>query len=194
MKRACSVTDPRHTVAPQPPSCGTPDAVRLYERLGFSHTLRVVADYFQTTSLVGSARNDEAFGTSVVGLRRRLSDWCDFGALDVLDLGSGTRELCKLASGLGARRVIGVNLCQEEIDFARTQMDAEFACQDIADFLGSQPETSVDLIVALNILAHLDKNKLVWVLESAHRCHRPGGRSVAMVPNATSPFGGMTRH
>ena len=155
---------------------------------------RVVADYFHTTSAVGSARNDEAFGTSVAGLSRRLSDWCDVGGLDVLDLGSGTGELCKLASTLGARRVTGVNMCQEEIDFARTQIDAEFACQDIADFLESQPEASVDRIFALNILEHLDKDKLVRVLEGAHRCLRPGGRLVAMVPNATSPFGGMTRY
>ena len=32
------------------------------------------------------------------------------------------------------------------------------------------------------------------VLEAAFRCLRPGGRLVAMVPNATSPFGGMTRY
>ena len=83
---------------------------------------------------------------------------------------------------------------EEEIDFARTQVNAEFACQDIADFLESRPVASVDRIFALNILEHLDKDKLVRVLESAHRCLRPGGRLVAMVPNATSPFGGMTRY
>ena len=155
---------------------------------------RVVADYLRATSALGNACNDEVLARSVMGLRRRLGDWCDVGGLDVLDLGSGTGGLCKLASGLGARRVIGVNVCQDEIDFARTQMDAEFPCQDIADFLESQPEASVDRIFALNILEHLDKDKLVRVLESAHWCLRPGGRLVAMVPNATSPFGGMTRY
>src|SRR5712671_149360 len=155
---------------------------------------REVADYFRTTSAVGSACNDEVLARSVMGLRRRLGDWCDVGGVDVLDLGSGTGELCKLAAGLGARRVIGVNMSQEEIDFARTQANAEFVCQDIADFLESQLEVSVDRIFALNILEHLDTDKLVRVLESAHRCLRPGGRLVAMVPNATSPFGGMTRY
>src|ERR1700722_4486545 len=114
----------------------------MTERSRTSAHDRVVVDYFQTTSAVGSARNDEAFGTSVAGLRRRLGDWCDVGGLVVLDLGSGTGGLCKLPAGLGASRVIGVNMSQEEIDFARTQIAAEFACQDIADFLESQPEAS----------------------------------------------------
>lgn len=71
-------------------------------------------------------------------------------------------------------------------------MDAEFACQDIADFLEFQPEASVDRIFALNILEHLDKDKLVIARE---RAPVPSSRRpVAMVPNATSPFGGMTRY
>jgi SAM-dependent methyltransferase len=155
---------------------------------------RVVADYFKTTSGVGSARDPHAFAGSVAGLRRRLGSWLAVRGGDVLDLGSGTGELCRVARDAGARSVIGVNLSQEEIDFAKCQVDATFVLQDVASYLAQCPEGSVDCIFALNILEHLDKDTLVRVLEGAHRALRPGGRLVAMVPNATSPFGGMTRY
>lgn len=155
---------------------------------------RVVEDYFRTTSAGGSARNNEAFESSVVGLIRRLGTWCTVDGKDVVDLGSGTGELCKLAVQKGARRVVGVNMSQQEIDFARSRVTADFVLQDIAEYLESLPAASVDCIFALNILEHLDKDKLLRVLEAAFQCLRPQGRLVAMVPNATSPFGSMTRY
>ena len=155
---------------------------------------RVIEDYFRTTSAVGSARDEEAFRSSVTGLKRRLGNWLDVTGKDVVDLGSGTGELCRVVRDAGAASVVGVNLSQEEIDFARQQVDADFVCQDIASYLESRSVGSVDRIFALNILEHLDKDTLVRVLEAANRALRPGGTLVAMVPNATSPFGGMTRY
>jgi SAM-dependent methyltransferase len=155
---------------------------------------RVVEDYFRTTSSVGSARDAVAFQKSVAGLRRRLGPWLDVAGQDVIDLGSGTGELSRAATDAGAASVVGVNLSKEEIEFASGQVDARFVCQDIVVYLEQCPAASVDRIFALNILEHLDKDTLVRVLEVANRVLRPGGSLIAMVPNATSPFGGMTRH
>jgi SAM-dependent methyltransferase len=155
---------------------------------------RVVEDYFRTTSDKGSAHSDEEFDMSVLGLQRRLGAWFDVAGKDVVDLGSGTGELCKLAVQQGARRVVGVNLSQEEIDFARDRMNIDFFLQDIAEYLETLPDSSVDRIFAMNILEHLDKEQLLRVLESSFRCLRPHGQLIAMVPNATSPFGTMTRY
>ncbi len=155
---------------------------------------RVIQSYFETTSAAGGARNEAAFTTSIRGLERRLGSWLDVKGLRVIDLGSGTGELCSMAVGAGAAGVVGVNMSKGEIEFARSRVDAEFVMQDIADFLAAQDAGSADRIYALNILEHLDKDKLLVVLEAAFRCLRPGGTLVAMVPNATSPFGGMTRY
>jgi 2-polyprenyl-3-methyl-5-hydroxy-6-metoxy-1,4-benzoquinol methylase len=155
---------------------------------------RVVEDYFRTTSAIGSARDAEAFERSIVGLRRRLGSWCEVAGKDVVDLGSGTGELCQLARNSGARSVLCVNMSQEEIDCARQQVDVQFVRQDIAEFLEQYSPASIDRIFALNILEHLDKDTLVRVLEGAFHSLRPGGKLVVMVPNATSPFGGMTRY
>jgi SAM-dependent methyltransferase len=155
---------------------------------------RVVEEYFRTTSLAGCPGDPESFSRSVAGIRRRLGRWLDVRGKDVVDLGSGTGELCWVAREAGARSIVGVNLSQEEIDFSRRQVDVEFVRQDIAVFLAERAPESIDRIYALNILEHFDKDALVRVLEGAFRCLREGGQMIAMVPNATSPFGGMTRY
>lgn len=155
---------------------------------------RIVNDYFFTTSFVNSAPDQRSFMKSVRGIQRRLGSWCDVKGLDIADLGSGTGELCKLVKLQGSRRIVGVNLSKDEITFAKKHVDAEFIQMDILDFLNAQREQSFDIIFALNILEHFDKEKLYRVLEGTYRCLKSGGRLVAMVPNATSPFGSMTRY
>lgn len=155
---------------------------------------KIIEEYFRTTSAAGSATTKEGFESSVLGLRRRLARWCDVAGKDVIDLGAGTGEFCCLAKRAGAQSVVGVNLSQDEIDFALQRVDAQFVRQDVAAYLGQCAAGTVDRIFALNILEHLDKDTLVNVLENAFRVLRPGGQFVGIVPNATSPFGGMTRY
>ena len=157
-------------------------------------TRRVVENYFKTTSASGSAVDDATYEASVVGLKRRMGDWLEVRGQIVLDLGSGTGELCRCATEAGAVSVTGVNLSAEEIEFARTKCGASFIQGEIEAYLRAAPEASVDRVYALNILEHLGKDQLVGVLEGVHRVLKPGGSLVVMVPNATSPFGGMTRY
>ncbi len=154
----------------------------------------VVRYYFETTSAAGSAFSEQAFAFSQQGLIRRLGPWLDVKGKVVVDLGSGTGELCALAVQGGAARVTGVNLSEGEVEFARQRVAADFVVDDIGRYLATLPDESVDRIFALNILEHVDKDTLVSVLQHACRVLRPEGALVAMVPNATSPFGGMTRY
>lgn len=153
---------------------------------------RVVNSYFETTSSVQATGID--YATATAGLARGLGSWFDVAGLEVVDLGCGLGELAWLAADRGAKRVVGVNLSQGELDVATKHVRAEFVCADIAAYLAGCPDASVDRIFALNILEHLSKDELVKVLDESRRVLRPGGRLVAMVPNATSPHGGMTRY
>ena len=155
---------------------------------------RLIAGYFETTS--GSAHDaaPASYAVRTRGLSRGLGVWLDVAGKSVVDLGCGVGELCWLAREAGATAIDGVNLSAGELEFARREVDAEFHCQDILAYLAARPDASVDRIFALNILEHLDHDMIVAVLEQARRCLAPGGTLVAMVPNATSPFGTMTRY
>lgn len=154
---------------------------------------RVVEDYFHTTSGIG-AGTDADRAASMAGLRRRLGPWLDVAGKDILDLGSGLGEACGICLDASASSATGVNLSQDEIDFANQHFDAKFVRQDVAEFLEASAPAAYDRVFALNLLEHLDKDTLVRVIEGAYRVLRPGGKLIAMVPNAISPFGTMTRY
>lgn len=153
---------------------------------------RVVKDYFRITSAVNSHLGN--YQDQTAGLKRGLNCWLDVKGKKVLDLGSGTGELCWLANHMGAESVVGVNLSQDEIDFAETYAQVTFICQDILSYLTQCPDESVDVVYALNILEHLTKDDLVKVLDHSRRVLKKGGQLIAMVPNATSAYGAMTRY
>ena len=155
---------------------------------------RVIRGYYEITSAAGHDHAAIDYETATRGLQRGLRDWFDVSAQRVLDLGCGTGELCWVALQRGASRVVGVNLSQGEIDFARPKVAAEFVCQDVLEYLRGCETGSFDRIFALNILEHLEKDVLVAVLEQARRCLAEGGTLVAMVPNAISSYGCMTRY
>ncbi len=154
---------------------------------------RIITDYFATTSSAGHTGKAD-YAKATVGLARGLVDWFDVKGKVVVDLGCGTGELCWLAKKHGASRVVGVNLSEGEIAYASEYVDAEFVHQDILAYLSGCSAESIDRIFALNILEHLAKDTLGQVLEQAARVLRPKGTLVAMVPNAISPFGTMTRY
>ena len=155
---------------------------------------RVVRAYFETTSGAGAGADSRDYAAATAGLRRGLGDWLDVAGQRVVDLGCGTGELCWLARQAGASTVVGVNLSEGELAFARRQVDAKFVCADVLAHLQTLPDASVDRIYALNLLEHLDKDLLVRLLEQASRCLAPHGSLVAMVPNAISAYGSMTRY
>jgi hypothetical protein len=77
---------------------------------------------------------------------------------------------------------------------ARAHVKGELVTADVLDYLKQCESQSVDFITALNFLEHLSKDTLLATLREISRVLRARGTLVAMVPNAISPFGGLTRH
>ena len=149
-------------------------------------------NYYQTTS---SAFDDYVdYRVYGPGLMRSLSGWLDVENKSVIDLGCGTGQFCWVLKLLGARDVVGVNSCKEEIDLANERVDAKFEVRDILSYLSEVPDQSIDNIYALNIFEHLEKGYLIDTLVQCARVLRSGGTLTAIVPNATSPYGSMTRY
>lgn len=155
----------------------------------------VTLDYYQTTAGRSHTATKNYYETCANGLVRWLRDWlpADKNA-SCLDLACGCGEMQYLLEREGFTNTTGVDLCQEELQQARSFVKGELVNDDILTFLQSRPSSSIDFISALNILEHLTKDRLQEVLKEAQRVLRPGGTLVAIVPNAVSPFGSLTRH
>lgn len=156
-------------------------------------TKEVIEGYLTTTSSRSGPVDAAHYKAEAPGLRRRLGPWLPGKDARILDLGCGLGELLYLCQTLGCAEMVGVNLCLEEIEAARPFVQARFECMDIVEYLKSSHET-FDYIFALNILEHLDKDTLLEVLRLSSEHLAPAGMLVAMVPNAISPFGTVTRY
>jgi SAM-dependent methyltransferase len=156
---------------------------------------QVTLNYYATTASRAHSASVEYYDSCAANVSRWLRDWLppDKRALCV-DLAAGCGEVQYFLERQGFGNTIGVDLCKEELEQGRAFVRGELVNADILTFLKSAADSSIDFMSALNILEHLDKDYLLEVLKEARRTLRPGASLVAMVPNAVSPFGGLTRH
>ena len=152
----------------------------------------MIFNYYKTTSSIYDIEVN--YNVYAPGIIRSLGDWLDVKDKTVLDLGCGTGQLCWVLKVMGAKDIVGVNSCKEEIEIARERVDAKFQIEDILLYLNGLQDKSIDNIYALNILEHLEIDYLCSVLSQIYRVLKPKGTLTAIVPNATSPFAGMTRY
>ncbi len=155
--------------------------------------MQIIEAYHQTTSSRSGTLDRARLQDSVAGLRRRLRGWLPDSGQHVLDLGCGTGELLYLFHSLGCQSLTGVNLCQEEIDLAKSTVPADFHLSELVQFLRHTQQTW-DWIGCLNILEHLTKDEVLETLQLCARRLRPGGSVIVMVPNGLSAYSGVTRY
>jgi len=168
---------------------------RITTELSPSAREEVVRMYYQTTAERGHNQSLDHYRRAADGLKLRLRLWLPTDrAARCLDLATGCGELIYLLEQEGYQHIQGVDLCDEELHCARAYVKSELVTADVLEYLKRCEPRSVDFVTALNFLEHLSKDVLLATLKEIGRVLRPGGTLVAMVPNAISPFGGLTRH
>ncbi len=98
----------------------------------------------------------------------------------VLDLGCGYGEFINVVRAK-------TRLAMDMNPGARHKLDSgvQFYLQDGTEPWAGIPDCSLDVVFTSNFLEHLpDKTCVVRILREAARCLRPGGRIIAMGPNA----------
>jgi len=155
----------------------------------------ITVNYYQTTSVRAHKSTKQYYEACADGLIRWLRGWLPTSKdARCLDLACGCGEMQYLLEREGFTNTSGVDLCEAELVRAQEFVSGELVRDDILAFLRRCSSASIDFISALNILEHLPKDTLRDVLSEANRVLRPGGTFVAIVPNAVSPFGSLTRH
>jgi SAM-dependent methyltransferase len=155
----------------------------------------ITALYYRTTSGRGHRPTNKHYETAANLLQRRLGPWMPRQKSSrCLDLACGCGEMIYCLEREGFENTAGVDLCREEIDEGRLFVRGDLVHSDVLEYLRRTDSKSVDFVTAFNFLEHLPKDYLREVLLETRRVLRPAGTLVGMVPNAVSPFGGITRY
>lgn len=107
----------------------------------------------------------------------------------VIEIGFGNGKFLGWAKAQNWQ-VMGVEMNEELLARARA---AGFTAQRFAD-LSAQTPGSVDLIVAFDVLEHMQQPAIESVFSQAATLLRRGGVLLARVPNADSPLGLCVQH
>jgi 2-polyprenyl-3-methyl-5-hydroxy-6-metoxy-1,4-benzoquinol methylase len=110
----------------------------------------------------------------------------------VVDIGCGAGHLvrCLLADGYMAA---GIDISPEQVALARKAGLRQVSQGDYLGMLADCPG-QLAAVTATDLLEHLTKPEVLATFDAVAAALRPGGRFIARVPNAVSPFGGHIRY
>ncbi len=110
----------------------------------------------------------------------------------MLDIGCGSGQLvrCLLDDGYDAA---GIDVSPEQVTLARAAGVGQVHQGDYRVLL-ADARAEFAAVTATDLLEHMTKPEVLDTFDAVARALRPGGRFVARVPNAVSPFGGHIRY
>jgi SAM-dependent methyltransferase len=97
---------------------------------------------------------------------------------------------CLLDDGYEAA---GIDVSPEQVSLARRAGLGQVRHGDYRELLGEY-QGALAAVTANDLLEHLTKPEVLATFDAVASALRPGGRFVARVPNAVSPFGGHIRY
>ena len=125
--------------------------------------------------------------------RYYLRDWPPVSKeAAIADLACGGGRLLYFFKENGYTNLQGVDLSPSQVRIAR-QVEPKVQEGSLFEFLKSNPAT-FDLITALDIIEHLNKDEVLEFLDACHGALKPGGRVVLQTPNAETPWGSALRY
>jgi 2-polyprenyl-3-methyl-5-hydroxy-6-metoxy-1,4-benzoquinol methylase len=111
----------------------------------------------------------------------------------ILDLGCGHGTALQCLGALGYRRAEGVDGSPEQIDLAHRLGLTNVRQGDIVE-VASEFRADLDVVLLIDVLEHVDKQRTLDLLDAIRGALRPGGRLVIHVPNAEGIFGMRVRY
>jgi 2-polyprenyl-3-methyl-5-hydroxy-6-metoxy-1,4-benzoquinol methylase len=112
----------------------------------------------------------------------------------VLDLGCGHGALLHVARQQGYLNLLGVDGSPEQVAAAAHLGIQGVTEGDLNAMLLAQPDASLDLVVAFDVIEHFTRDELLPFVDQVHRVLKPGGRWIIHTPNGESPFFGAIRY
>jgi len=110
--------------------------------------------------------------------------------LRVLELGFGNGTFAAWCVQSGAQWV-GTELSDALVGRAHAKGWQAFQSADLADL---DPMQAFDLVVAWDVLEHIERKQIGLIMDRLRRSLKPGGVLIARVPSGDSPFGRSIQH
>ena len=112
----------------------------------------------------------------------------------VVDLGCGYGAFLYFINQNGYRNVSGIDTSVEMVEVAE-KLGIESVVQgDVISFMEQQPDESIDVITAIDLIEHFTKEDLFYLVVQFHRVLKKGGRVITHQPNGEGVFGNSIRY
>jgi 2-polyprenyl-3-methyl-5-hydroxy-6-metoxy-1,4-benzoquinol methylase len=112
----------------------------------------------------------------------------------ILDIGCGHGVMVYFLTAAGYTNVSGVDVSREQVDLASQLGVANVFCSPALDYARGLPSGSLDVVLLLDILEHLEPQELFDLTDEIYRILRPGGMCLIHVPNAEGLLGMWVRY
>jgi len=110
----------------------------------------------------------------------------------IVDLGCGGGNLLYYFGQRGYENITGIDISEEQVQRAR-EVGAEVIQGDVLGFLRGH-KNQYDLLIALDLIEHFQKEKALEFLKGCYRAAKEGGRIILQTVNAESPFSSAVRY
>jgi SAM-dependent methyltransferase len=167
----------------------TPWKTRLYE------------GYVSSGQALGAEEHDAAprpervFGVRAHHIRSIIARYLPADrSARILDLACGAGAYIYYLRAAGYTNVSGVDISPEQIDLACSLGVQGLRCRDLITELRETGSASLDAVLMIDILEHLEYDELFHVLDEVCRVLKRGGTCVGHVPNAEGLFGMRVRY
>lgn len=135
----------------------------------------------------------ETYNATLNPILKRLKKWLPLNKnISYLDVACGAGQLLFGFKTMGYNNITGIDVSPEQVAVAKKVCENVFQ-GDAIEFLSTRPNT-FDLITAIDIIEHLDKDEMFDFLDVTYTSLKPNGRLIIQTPNAESPFGHKIRY
>lgn len=111
----------------------------------------------------------------------------------IADLGCGDGSMLWWLQSRGYKESCGIDISEQQITISKDLEVQNTFCGDVFEFL-REKENAFDVLIMRDLLEHLTKEQIFFILDLIVKSLKPEGRLIVQVPNGASPFFGATRY